>query len=137
MIEQQPHLHTTSSNLGQRFEEVIGRGVPAHDVELDVHVSFGGADLAWHGRDRLLVVAEEVGLIAANRGKPSQPPVEYHEGVEGRPSRDGQEIVAFRGECAADHLPGGSLLATTAPVNEWAPDQPERQQADNRQEHDQ
>ena len=50
---------------------------------------------------------------------------------------DGQEIIAFRGECAADHLAGGRLLATAAPVNEWAADQPERQEADDWKKQDQ
>src|SRR5829696_678820 len=43
VIEQQPHFHPTGSGLSECFEEVTGRSVPAHDVELDVHVSFGGA----------------------------------------------------------------------------------------------
>ena len=102
-----------------------------------MHVSFGGADLPCHGRDRLVVVTEEIGLVAANRGKPTQPPVEYDERIECGPGGDGQEIVGFRGERAADHLPGGSLLATSALVDEWAADQPERQEADDRKKQDQ
>jgi hypothetical protein len=90
-----------------------------------------------HGRDRLVVVAEEVGLVAANRGQPPQPPIEDHESIERGPGGDGQEIVGFRGECAADHFADGSLLATAAPVNEWAADQPERQEADDRKKQDQ
>jgi hypothetical protein len=90
VIKQQPYLHTASGDLGQSLEEIIGRGVPAHDVELDVHVPLGRADLARHGGDRLVVVAQQVGLVAPNSGQPTQPPVEYDESVQRRPGRHGQ-----------------------------------------------
>ena len=102
-----------------------------------MHVTFGSADLACHSRDRLAVVAEKVGLVAADRGQPPQPPIEYDDGIECGPGGDGQEIIGFRGECAADHLPGSCLLATAAPVNEWAADQPERQEANDWKKQDQ
>jgi hypothetical protein len=41
VIEHQSYLDTASSDFGESLEEVIGRRVPAHDVEL--HVTYRSA----------------------------------------------------------------------------------------------
>ena len=71
VVEQQSHLDATTSDFGQCREEVSRRRIPAHDVELHVHVAFCGADLAGHCGDGLVIVAEQRRFVAANRRQPS------------------------------------------------------------------
>ena len=82
VVPQHAHGHSALRGPAECFEEGLGRIVPGHDVNFDVHVIFGRVDRAGHRGDRFLVVRMQGLHGAVHSGKCRELPVEPYQGSQ-------------------------------------------------------